>query len=168
MAIRVASVNDAVKALVDNGAETDKAIKALQEKDKGFKALLTNTASKIINEEEKSIRLEGNSAFALISEKESYKVNFDSEKNKETFINHVVSGDLNGTIKVSAKIEISPEKINEFLEAVKDFGIAKIDYSVDKKEYEKAVQMKGDTCKILKKVVHLDTTYAVKYEMKGE
>jgi hypothetical protein len=168
--IRMITASEDVASIIDQGSEIDTELKNLSYKDKGFKKKISESATPLMNEDELSVRLEGNTAKAVVTASKKYSFAADAEK-APAVIDAFDKGLLSGVLKKSQSVNIPAEKLQEAVSVLQAAGIQatlSTAYSVDGAAYREfsdegspevaAAKTALDSC------VDESTTFRVKYE----
>jgi hypothetical protein len=162
--IRVITASAEVSTLVDRGAAVYDQLQGAQSEDKAIKASLQ--AQVKFETDETSVRLAGNKAQALLSQKTSYGLEFASPEAKAEFEADFAKGVFNGAVSrvvtVALPAGVTLEKLTKALEKLG--GTASAEYEVEGKEVASLAKPAAEK---IEKVMVKKVTVAVKYEPKA-
>ena len=121
--IRIVTASEDVAAIIDRGAEVKTQLDNLTYEDKGLKVKIGQLAQDAFDPEvgETSIRLEGNSAIATVSESERLTINAGAE----TFpkLKEAVEAGLLNVVTVKKELKVPPADIARAAEVLEQAGI---------------------------------------------
>jgi len=173
--IRVASANAPMAIMVDNGMEADTEFKNAKNNSDAYRAKVGTGAVELMESGEKSIRISGEKATALVTRKESVKI----DTKNESFVNVVEAvskGYYGEAVKEKVTVTIPASKLAEVQKILgSSFDIltaTKTDYVVDPEEYRtfdtgSSPEVAGAKDALDACTTTLVTT-AVKYEVKKD
>lgn len=156
--IRTASVNNEIEEFIDRGAQLNEKLETMKLELKGIKNKITDAVQ--FEEGEKSVRLAGIKANALVSEKETLKLDVSGldEEIKKQYVN----GELEGFIDGEIRVEVGPSKMEAVLALLQGAGLESlVEYSLDTKAYKQR-SYQGDA---LDKAVKKTFNKSVKFEV---
>ena len=113
MAIRTASVDDKTATLIDNGARLDQTAKNVALELQGTKAILCNKAD--FEADEKSVRLEGTKACAVVSKRIAYELKLPNDEAQKEFEGELSKGKFANVVKAEVKVNVSTERLGELV-----------------------------------------------------
>lgn len=164
--VRVANVQPKIAEMIDEGAEIDQKMKNMKSQDDAIKSALREVAEKTLEQEEKSVNLDGNKSMAMVTKKDSAFIKFDTETDKADFIHHVCKGNLSDVVKVSVVVDVNSARVSELLDLLKTNGYdSEMTYELNKKGLE-GIEKSSEVGKVLDKVIGSESSYAVKYSFK--
>lgn len=156
--IRTASIDNEIEEFIDRGAQIKEQVETMQLELKGIKSKITDAVQ--LEEGEKSVRLAGNKAKVIVSEKE--RLSLDFQDSDEEFRKQHTNGDFDEFIDAEIIVPIEPNKIEAVLALLESMGlISFVEYSLDTKAYKNRTYQ-GDA---LDKVVKKTLSKSVKFEV---
>jgi len=140
-AVRIASVDEDVMALVDRGREIDEEIKNLVVEDKGTKKLIGDAAQQALEPGEFTVKLDGKESRAMVAVVEKYELDA-SKPEFETALAHVKAGVFGDAVTETRSLAIPPGDIEKAARLLSSAGIqamVKVEHEVDAEEYRALV-----------------------------
>jgi hypothetical protein len=172
--IRKIVASSDIAGLIDRGAEIDTELKNLTFQDKGHKKQITTHVENLIEDDETSVRVEGNLASALVTAMKQYSFVATHEKAKEV-TDAAEKGILGGAVKVIISVRIPPADMARAVEVLNEAGIPATltkSYDIEAKNYrEFSDEVSPEVAAIkdiLDECIDETTSFRVKYEKKGE
>jgi len=174
--VRLASVEDvAVKVAIDRGSEIDKSVKDLSIQGLAYRDVVAEAAQKEVQEDESSVRLQGDKSTALVVF--SKKIALDTKA--ETYpvvVKAVDDGVLGDVFKKSETVTLDQTKLAEVRKALAAAGLEdalvtkeNISFDVDKWNVFETMKLdaNGEAAKAaVKGSLTVKTTVSVKYDNK--
>jgi hypothetical protein len=170
--VRIITASADVAAIIDRGAEVDESLKNLTYEDKGLKLKITEVGAESMEDEETSVKLEGQAARALVSSSERLEIDASAERYNEVK-EAIDKGLLEGVIDRKLVLTVPQGDVIRAEEALKAAGIeATVSESVSVKaaDWRKAQQSEvasadhGIARSALKDCLVSKVSYRVKYE----